>query len=266
MICATLAFSLASSSAGLDADTVEFVDGNRAENVRVLLYGGRVNLIFEGGAIQVYREEQIARIANSPVSWTTGMDEAHFEREARLRIFKLQSEIRERERARIEREAAERRYGLYLSLAFPGLGQFARGSPIRGSIYGGLAIGLGGAIVNANEQRQEALLAYEDVGLPLLNVYVNARNGGFFTYVVQNVYFRERFAAFREARDTYDRLWLGLILLWAWNAVDAYFFQSPQEYRPEAVSQGSIAADLRKGWPEFSLSRERAVLRWSFAL
>ncbi|MCR9142208.1 MAG: hypothetical protein NXI24_08145 [bacterium] len=245
----------------LAADRVSFRDGNYVDNVRVLLFGGRVNLVFEDGSIQVYREDQIDRIENRSVSWIAEIDEEDFEREARLRIFKLQESIRERERARLEAKARERRSTLYYSLAFPGLGQFVDGSPVRGSLFSVAAAALSVSLVGAHADRHEAQRDYEDIGRPFLNIVALAQAGPFLSYFYQERYFRERFAAFREARDTYDSLWGALLGIWLISAIDAYFFSETVNWQFPGDDGGTAA-----GWPELRLSPRQASIAWSFAL
>lgn len=253
---------LSASIMPLSADTVDFVDGNRIENVRVLFLGGRVNLIFEGGAIQVYREEQIARIHNVSVNWEVGVDEAEFEREARERIVKTQEQIRTRERQRLEREGQERRFVLYLSLAFPGLGQLVNGSDVRGIFFASSAVAFGAGVAGAQKRVRKAILSYESRLLPYSIATLGAPHGLLSVYILEDLHFRSRSAVIRENRKVRDGLGIGLAVIWILSAVDAYFFADLGHLNEQ--SQEPLIDEVI--WPDVQISQTHVNITWSFIL
>ena len=244
------------------ADTVYFQDGNRIQNVRVLFQGGLVNLIFEDGAIQIHREDQIQSIQNLSVTWGFEEDPLEFERQARTRIAAMQGELRARERERLEREAAERRAGLYFSLAFPGLGQAYRGSYAKAAVFvagaGFCAVQLGMAL----ENRTRAMTAYDDPIYPMWFALSSTVFGFLPAYSVQSVYFQARIDAVEDTTQRANAAGIGLVALWVASAIDAYFFS---DVAPALAAPG--ATDLRgSGLPEFELQAEGARIVWRFAL
>ncbi len=214
-------------TAPLTADTVFFTDGNRVENVRVLFAYSRVNLIFEDGSVQSYRESKIARIVNAPVAWDSQADKEEFERRARRKIAELVERIESEQWDAVAKIETLGVRALGRSALIPGWGQWYLGDRLRGSAY---FLGAAFGMHRVYSDRQALLRArdeYNDLTLPALLTGVTAGPGtpSEFTLLANTLYFSGRRDDLAAAASR-DRQNLGVLLVfWLWNAADAYIFR-----------------------------------------
>ncbi|MCR9142212.1 MAG: hypothetical protein NXI24_08165 [bacterium] len=244
ILCACVLFG---SGAPLRADTVVLVDGNRFENVRVLFYDDRVNLIFADSTLLSFREAEVRSVLNASVSWQPGVGDEEFERLAKEKIAALNERIREEERARAERERELSRRSLLLSIFLPGLGQFYSGRPGRGLFFSASSLALLGRSFVAYQKQGQEREVYAEQLTPALYTLTGAFLGGSLeaAAAANLFYFDIRRAQLQEADTNLRQSVLLLGVLWFFNVVEAYFFpESPDDEDYQFGDETALEFDL----------------------